>query len=376
MQNKQVTIKDIARIAGVSFSTVSRCLNDSPLVAESTRKRIQGIADEIGFEFNSSARSLITSQSGTIGIILPENFTVVNVNVYHGMLMNNLRTSLEKAGVDLIVTYKENHFTGKNNIFQLVSRNKVDGLILLVENPNLQSLEFLDARQVPYVCLHFPPEKHLANADVIYTDHIAGGRLAAEHLIERGCRKLGMIAVIGTHLEFKLREQGFREAAEEAGCEVVRFSSDSSFESARLMAEKHIAQLEQCEGIFALNDLMAIGVMKALQLHGTRIPEDMLLVGYDDSEFSHYVSPTLSSIHQPKEELAVLACERLFYQIEKVKKGIPISRKKISIQPDLEIRESSTPPPRADDQADDRADAQADDRAYRPPQTTHSGDNP
>jgi len=155
MLRKRVTIKDIAREAGVSFSTVSRCLNNSSLVAESTRIRVRNIADEIGFEFNSNARSLITSQSGTIGIILPENFTVVNVNVYHGMLMNNLRISLEKADLDLIVTYEENHFTGKNNIFQLVSRNKVDGLILLVENPSSQSLEFLETRQVPYVCLHY-----------------------------------------------------------------------------------------------------------------------------------------------------------------------------------------------------------------------------
>ena len=121
MKNSQVTIKDIAEIAGVSFSTVSRSLNDSKEVSAKTRKKICQIAEDLGFEFNAGARSMITSRAGTVGIVLPEQYTLVNVNVYHGMLMNSLRTYLEKADVDLIVTYQKNHFSKQNNIKRLIT---------------------------------------------------------------------------------------------------------------------------------------------------------------------------------------------------------------------------------------------------------------
>lgn len=340
MENSRVTIKDIARIAGVSFSTVSRCLNDSPLVKTETKKKVVAIAEQVGFEFNASARGLITNESGTVGIILPEQYTEVAVNVYHGMLMNDLRTSLEKADVDLLVTYQNNHYTGKNNIKRLVTRRKIDGLIVLVADLNEESLDFLKSHNLPLVFSHYPPSDNIKDQDVVYTDHIAGGRLAAEHLLERGCRRFTLLMVKDGHQEFFLRGKGFAEAVEPQGTQITEYFCGNNFESAYTTVVENIGMIKKSDAIFAANDLMALGAMKALQDYGLKVPDDVAVVGYDDSEFGRYSSPTLTSIHQPREELATISCERLFSQIEKRKSGEEVSKRLISIQPELIARES------------------------------------
>lgn len=339
--NNQVTIKDIAEIAGVSFSTVSRCLNDSDLVAEKTKRRVNKIASDLGFEFNAGARSMITSRVGTVGIILPEQYTEINVNVYHGMLMNQLRSSLEKADVDLIVSYENNHYTRQNNIVRLVTRNKVDGLIVLVEDLSPVSLEFLTSKAVPFVCIHYPPGEKLKGQDVISTDHEAGGRLVAEHLLEQGRKSFAILAMNKDHLEFQLRERGFCSTIEQAGYEVKRFYCHSTFESARELVAAEIDEFKRYDALFGSNDLMALGAMRSLKEGGVSVPRDIAVVGYDDSEFGRYNNPSLTSIHQPREELAHFSCDRLFYQMEKQKKGEDILKKRITIQPVLIHRESS-----------------------------------
>ncbi len=341
MKKSLVTIKDIAEIADVSFSTVSRCLNDSPLVSESTRQKVSDIAEGLGFEFNASARGLITKNAGTVGIILPEEYTKININVYHGMLMNSLITSLEKADVDLIVTYQKNHFTGKNNVNRLISMNKVDALIFLVEDMDPAILDFLESRQVPFVCIHYPPANNIMNQDVIYTDHYAGGKIVAEHLLEIGRRSFILLGVEDDHLEFKLREDGFTETIEKAGGNLRRLTCNLDFESAREVIKKNSSLLKDVDGLFALRDLMALGAMKTIQEEGLNISKEISVVGYDDSEYCEFSNPRLTSVHQPREDMAVITCERLFFQIEKKRSEMEIKKKLIRIQPVLKVRDSS-----------------------------------
>ena len=341
MKKGSATIKDIAVLAGVSYSTVSRSLNGSSLVSEATRVKVARIAEELDFEFNASARGLITRKVGTIGIVLPEFYTEINVNVYHGMLMNDLRTSLERADVDLIVTYQKNHFSKENNVIRLVTRKKVDGLIMLVENLDDETLQFLRRRQFPFLCTHFPPAVNLREEDVIFTDHVSGGRQAARHLISVGRRKLVKLAVIGDHLEFQMRESGFRAETEARGLDFTRLESDSSVDSAYRAVLDGFDRIADCDGLFASNDLMAIGAIRALVEKGRRVPEDISVVGYDDSSYARYFSPSITSVHQPREELAVMACDRLFSQMDKREAGEEVLCSHISIRPKLIVRESS-----------------------------------
>lgn len=341
MKNARITIKDIAELADVSFSTVSRCLNDSPLVSVSTKQKVSDIAEGLGFEFNASARGLITKKAGTVGIILPEEYTKININVYHGMLMNSLRTSLEKADVDLIVTYHKNHFTGKNNVKRLISMNKVDGLIFLVEVMDPENLDFLESGQVPFVCTHYPPANNVMDQDVIYSDHYAGGRIVAEHLLGTGRRSFILLAVDDYHLEFKLREDGFTETIEKSGGTVCRLTCELGFKSAGNVLKKNLNLLRNIDGLFAMSDLMAFGAIKTIQEEGLNIPGKISVVGYDDSEYCEFSNPGLTSVHQPREEMALITCDRLFLQIEKKKADLEIKKKLIRIQPVLKVRESA-----------------------------------
>ncbi|ADK82128.1 LacI family DNA-binding transcriptional regulator [Sediminispirochaeta smaragdinae] len=341
MQCSQIRMKDIAEMAGVSVSTVSRCLNDSPLVSVPTKRKIMELAKEVGFEFNASARGLITHSVGTVGIILPDDFTKLSVQVYHGMLMNSLRDNLEELDVDLIVAYQRDLYTGQNRVVRLVNRRKVDGLIILSEGLDHDTASFLQEKKVPFVCIHYPPAGRGTPYDVVYTDHYVGGRLVAEHLVERGRKRFALFGMREKHLEFRLREKGFIDFLERAGYQVKRYGCDAAYESAYTTAKEGMEGLKRCDAVFGLNDLMSLGVLKAMKEEGLNVPGDIAVVGYDDSEYSRYSEPGLTSVHQPKEELSILACQRLFLQLERQKEGARPSRELIGLPPSLIVRDSS-----------------------------------
>jgi len=337
-----VTIKDIAALAGVSYSTVSRCLNDSPLVSDNTKKKVNEIAKNLDFEFNANARGLITSTANAVGIVLPEGFSQVNVNAYHGLLLNSLRNSLEKRDVDLIVTYQTNHFTNQNNIIRLVNRKKIDGLILLIEDPSLETISFIESRDFPSVFVHYPPSKKIDDFDVVYTDHFVGGQIVAKHLFEKGHKDFTVFSVEDYHKEFKLREEGFCQEVYKRGGTINNLKTKLDYWSAKKSCEDNMASIKNTTAIFGLNDLIALGVMRELKNENISIPSDIAIVGYDNSEFSEYSNPSLTTIHQPREELALFSLERLFSQINKEFDNENIKlKKKISIQPVLIERDST-----------------------------------
>ncbi|WP_094552063.1 LacI family DNA-binding transcriptional regulator [Petroclostridium xylanilyticum] len=336
-----ITTNDIAKIAGVSQSTVSRCLNNSSLVSEKTKKRIKKIAEELGFEFNANARSLSTSKTGTIGVIYPENFADFSINFYFSSLHNQLRESLEREDLDLIVAFSKNRFTGKNNIKKLITRKKIDGLIIVHSQLDDETLSFLNNSKVPFVFLHhYLSLDDSEDADVIYTDHFKGGYLATEHLIKLGHQKIMCISAVGEGDEFKLRTQGYKAALSNYNLsfdEQLLFYGDITFQSSYRIVKENVEKLKKISAIFAQTDMMALGAMEALRELHIEVPQDIALVGYDDIELSTCFKPYLTTIHQPREEISLLACERL---IELLNSNKPIKKRKIAIQPKLIIRES------------------------------------
>jgi len=341
--SNNVTIKDIAAIAGVSYSTVSRCLNNSPLVSENTRIKVNAIAKKLDFEFNANARGLITSRANAVGIVLPEGFSQVNVNAYHGLLLNSLRNSLEKKDVDLIVSYQTNHFTKQNNIIRLVNRKKIDGLLFLIEEPSEETLSFIKSRDFPSVFVHYPPSQKNEDFDTVYTDHFYGGQIVAKHLLKKGHKKFTVITVKEYHQEFKLREEGFCQEVLKNGGTINYLQTSFDYWNAKICCERNLDSILKTSAIFGLNDLIALGAMRALNDNLINIPSDIAIIGYDNSEFSEYSNPSLTTIHQPREELARLSIERLFEQINNFSKhnNNVLRKKKISIKPTL-VERSST----------------------------------
>lgn len=344
-----VTIKDIARVLGISHSTVSRGLNDSPLVAKDTKDKIKKAAEELGFHFNANARSLSTKVIGTIGIICPENYGEFGPGLFYGSLLNELRHTLEKAKLDIIVSFIYNQYTNENNIERLVVTKKIDGLIIVAPDINYigkDVLDYMEASEVPYVFLHHNhslPKSN--NADVFYTDNFMGGYLAAKHLIEIGHKNIMTISSYANSKEFNERTRGYLEALNKYGLkknEECIFYGQSDINSGYNIINENLKFIRDnnITAIFAQSDLMAIGCIEAFKEHGILVPNDISMVGFDDLDLIMSFKPHLTTIHQPREELAILSCERLIQLINSKEEKKKIN---IMLKPKLIVRDSTKP---------------------------------
>ncbi len=346
---KETTLKDVARAAGVSMATVSRSLNGSTLIPEKTRKRVREIADELGFEFNAHARSLITRRVGTIGIILPPNYDRFGVNLYHGTLHSSLRSVLECNDIDLLVAFLNNHFTGANNIRKLVARKKVDGLIIVQPVFEKDLIDYLHAKDMPFVFSHYPPPDPCPpDIDIIYPDNEYGGYLAAKHLGSIGRKRVLCVTAVGEEREFVLRLAGARRGLAESGITLSDgdlLSGDQGMESGYSAVMRAADRVRHCDAILALNDLMAIGALLAVGRLGLRVPEDVAIIGYDDTDLAASVRPALTTIHQPREELSLVTCERLLELIRtRQDGGGPRDARRTLLTPKLVVRETTGGP--------------------------------
>lgn len=336
-----ITIKDIATIAGVNYSTVSRSLNDSPLVAQPTKDRIKKIAEELGFEFNANARSLTTSKTGTIGIIYPENFDEFGIHLYYSSLHHQLRKSLEKVDLDLIVAFPQNRTTKENNVKKLITKQKVDGLIIAQSDLDQDTLRFISKAKIPFVFFHHPVDSKFEDVDAVYTDHFQGGYLATQHLVKLGHQRI-ICMTAGGEREFQLRTQGYKAALDDNRLgfdEDLIIEGKPYFQLAKQLIIERINMVKSVDAIFAQNDLMAWGVIEALKEMNIQVPQDIAVVGYDDIELSTYISPKITTIRQPREEIATLTCERL-YELLNSKNTVRKRKKKTELLPSLVIRES------------------------------------
>ncbi len=346
---KETTLKDVAKAAGVSMATVSRSLNDSSLIPEKTRKRVRDIAQGLGFEFNAHARSLITRRVGTIGIILPPDYDQLGVNLYHGTLHSSLRSVLECNDIDLLVTFLNNHFTGGNNIRKLVARKKVDGLIIVQPMFERELIDYLHSRDMPFVFSHYPPPDPCpADVDIIYPDNEHGGYLAGRYLCSIGKKRILCVTAEGkkvTEREFLLRLDGARRGLAESGITLGPADlliGNQTMESGYDAVMQAGARIREYDAILALNDLMAIGALLAVGKLGLRVPDDVALIGYDDTDLAACIRPSLTTIHQPREELSLATCERLL-ELIKSRRSEDVRRdaRRTLLTPKLVIRETT-----------------------------------
>lgn len=338
---KGMTIKDLARIAGVSHSTVSRSLNDSPLISEETKARIRQLAREYNFELNASAQSLSTRKTGTIGIIFPELYEEYRNLQYLGLLLISLRHSLEKNSCDSIINFPKNNYTGISNIQRLIRSKKVDGLLIVIPEIEEADWQFLVESNIPFVLLHFKQRyRHTENIDYLYTDHYKGGYKATTHLIKAGCRKILCLTDKHDFIEYEDRTKGYAAALKDNDIPLDErniFKGVVSFDFGYKVARENIDLIKQTDGVFAQADLLALGFIEGLRRHNVAVPQDYAVVGYDDIELGTFFKPNLTTIHQPREKHALLACERLVELINDINVD---ARMQQIVEPELIVRES------------------------------------
>jgi LacI family transcriptional regulator len=333
-----MTIKDIAKAAGVSHSTVSRSLSDSPLIPSQTREKIKAIAQKQGYRVNAIARSLSLGRASCIALIYPEYFERPSINWLFSNVLSCIRKVLERERLDVMVAFPRNLDSGASGIERLASEHKVDGMLIIGDELEQGDLKCLSDSQVPYVFIHRRPEcLEMASADYVCTDHVLGGRLAGERLLSLNRRRLACVSAIGE--EFEARSLGFSAALADAGLdpEAVPFLyGDCSFEFGAGEGARFVLGVGHIDGVFCQTDLMALGLIQGLLDAGLRLPEEVSVVGYDDIELGVYLRPRLTTIHQPLAEMANLACERLIRLVAGKREG---SLQKL-IAPSLVVRES------------------------------------
>lgn len=303
MSTKSVrTIADIARLAGVSKSTVSRALNDSPLIGEETKSRIREIAREHNFQINVPARQLSMQKSRTIAFVTHayhKDFSVADLFMLE--IMGGISGGLASRGYDMLIIHVDPSDTKWAH--QYFDTGRVDGFILMTwshKHSHVKAIQEIDA---PFIIWGVPRPGDLPKQKYcsVTGDNFNGGRLAGEHLLGIDRQKIGFIGGPADDLEVQQRQAGFESALKGAGRKIDQtffdygdFSNTSGAEAMKRLLKK----VPDLDAVFVNSDLMAIAAMEEIREHGRRVPEDIAVIGYDDLSISEHSNPPLTTIRQ------------------------------------------------------------------------------
>jgi LacI family transcriptional regulator len=316
-----MNIREIAKRTGISHTTVSRALNNSPLVAEKTKQRIQQVAQEIGYSIDASAKSLATGIRMTIGMLYPYSTLRKVGSLYTNELIHSIQEECKLKQFDSIVNGYDTVGEDIREITRLVREKKVDGLIVIGHEMTAEAVEEIAQSTQNLLLINPGPALQDANHSKIIIDHRFGGELAYEPLKHLLPQELAFVAQ--DNPQFYSRTAGFlaalaKDRGESATHLVTQLTLESgSYEAAYATTIQNLDLLKTKKGIFVETDKSAFGVMNALQDNHVRIPDQVALVGYDDVEWCAYSHPSLTTIHQPRTDVAKLAAVIMYSLILK-----------------------------------------------------------
>jgi len=306
-----VTIKDIAREIGMSPSTVSRALSDSPLVNAATKERICRVARRLGYERNEVARALVMGSSGAVGLVVPDI-----TNPFFSDIARGVGEIADRAGYGVILCNTSGRVDRELSYVRLLRRKRVDGLVLCSTTVDAPHLREVVRGKVPFILV----SRLCANEDLPYvmTDDRQGARLAVEHLIALGHERIGFIGGPENVQSSRDRFLEYIAVLEENECPIVEawhHFAEFTQEAGREAGRRLLALTDRPTAVFAANDVTALGVLEVAEGMGLRIPEDLSLVGYDDISYASLPRIQLTTIAQPAVEMGQIAADWLFSRI-------------------------------------------------------------
>ncbi|MCA1178365.1 MULTISPECIES: ribose operon transcriptional repressor RbsR [unclassified Pantoea] len=305
-------MKDVARLAGVSTSTVSHVINNNRFVSEQVREKVEQAIRELNYAPSALARSLKINQTRTIGMLL-----TASSNPFYSEVVRGVENSCYERGYSLILCNTEGDEERMNRSLETLMQKRVDGLLMMCTETHLPSAEILNRYpSVPMVMMDWAPFE--GRGDIIQDNALLGGELATQHLIDRGYTRIACIAGPQDKTPARLRLEGFHKAMTSSGLPVLPgYVVDGDFEfQGGFNAMNQLLTLELLpEAVFTSNDAMAVGVYHALFQAGLRVPQDIAVMGYDNIELARYLTPPLTTIHQPKDELGELAIDTLIHRM-------------------------------------------------------------
>jgi DNA-binding LacI/PurR family transcriptional regulator len=327
------TIADIARLAGVSKSTVSRALNDSPLIAAETKERIRAIARQHRFQLNVPARSLSTKRSHAIAFVTYSYKKHSSVpDAFMLELQSGVSSALHALGYDLLVVHVDERDT--EWAAHYLESGRADGFILLTATCTQHHLDTLVELRAPFILWGAPPGSGYCS---VIGDNVTGGRLAAEHLLQQGKSRIAFLGGYENH-EVDSRRRGYQAALRAAGIEpdpALAVNTHWTEETGRAAMEELLARDPELDGVFACSDVLAIAAIDVLRERRVGVPEDVGVVGYDDIAVARFCNPPLTTIRQNGPLAGRLLAEHL---VQHLHTGLVTN---VSIPAELVVRESA-----------------------------------
>ncbi|MFJ4143180.1 LacI family DNA-binding transcriptional regulator [Pseudomonas sp. NPDC089734] len=330
------TIKDVAALAGISYTTVSHVLNKTRPVSDPVRLKVEAAIAQLDYVPSAVARSLKAKTTSTIGLLIPNG-----INPYFAELARGIEDHCERNGFCVILCNSDDNPEKQRNYLRVLLEKRVDGLIVSSVEGDVSVAGGLAEVRTPLVIVD--RELEGIAADMVRIDHEQGAYLATRHLLELGHRRIACIGGPANAAVAGMRFAGYRRAMQEAGITLVpEWARHSDFtSSAGHEAAVGLLSGSRPTAIFAGNDVIAIGVLRAAAERNISVPRDLSVIGFDDIQMSRYVYPALTTVGQSIMQLGETAAHMLLARIVGPSVATPCKR---LVTPDVVVRESTAPP--------------------------------
>ncbi|MYM27015.1 transcriptional regulator, LacI family [Duganella sacchari] len=315
------TIKDVARLAGVGLGTASRVISGKGSVSQSTTDKVRKAIEELEFRPSHAARSLLSGSSQMVGVYIP-----YLSGTFYTPILQSIYTALRAAGLNMVVAFGVGDGDARNQAIEgvnfLIERGS-DGLIVMSNAMEEEDFLALGPFQSKVVVIN---QDFASITDQCFTvNHDAGGRLAARTLLDLGHRKIAVIAGRAAAPDNQQRIAGFKDELEKAGIDTSKmWMADGEFtpEGGLACAEQLLQSGEEFTAVFCANDEMAVGALSMFQKAGVQVPQQVSVLGYDDTHSAEFTAPQLTTVHIPWSEMTLNGLNYLLNQCYELKRPV------------------------------------------------------
>ncbi|MDR0994370.1 MAG: LacI family transcriptional regulator [Verrucomicrobiota bacterium] len=312
MTTKRKTIKDIAKESGFSLSTVSLVLNNHPRISQATREQVMTVVKKYNFYPNSAARGLASKSSKTLSVVIP-NLTRVFSDIYLGEIISGIYERATSQGYKILLDIATSQFIKSQEYTKLLASRRADGMLFIASDIHADYLSVFESSPYNFILVnHLFPGKKL---NFVSVDYASSARLAAEHLLGLGHRRIGLIAGTNTHTGLQFRDEFLRICKSWPGGAAsvtwVDGGEEWSQRGGYAATAKLMSQFNGLTAIMASNDRMALGAMRWMADNRRDVPGSISIMGVDDIQMATFVNPGLSTIRHDLYQVGIEACNRL-----------------------------------------------------------------
>lgn len=331
------TIRDVARISGVSIASVSRALKDPGSVRPETRRKVAEAAQSLGYRLNRMAIDFRTGKSHTIMVLVPNI-----ANSFYSEFFKGIEEAAREKGYIILIGDTADDEFREAGYFGMLTSGRCDGLVAHIGRFPIEFAALIEAGTLGLPIVSCNPDAGI-EVPTVRVDNYDAGRKAAEHLLSLGHHRFGHVVAFMQYRDSRTRRNGFVDTVTQAGVPwlpEMEVAGDLTIASGRAAARQLMSGKNKPTAIFAQNDAMALGIVHELGVMGYRVPQDVSVVGFDDVDFAGAFSPTLTTLHVPRRAWGGAACQKLLDLLE----GISVPSDTV-LSAELVVRESSGPAP-------------------------------